>query len=196
MSKGEETRIAILERASELASLGGFEGLSIGGIAESMGMSKSGVFAHFRSKESLDVAVLEFVRERFIDEVLNPAFKARRGIARIEALRDRMAAWIASESRPGGCPLLAAGFELDDKPGKPRELVVAAQRDLLSALAHAAKIAVDEGHFRRDFDVEQFAFDFYGAMYSSHVAIRLLHDPRAVERFRTSIDRAIESARV
>lgn len=195
MSKGEDTRGAILRKATELASLGGFEGLSVGGLAQAMSMSKSGVFAHFRSKEALDVAVLEHVRERFVDEVLTPAFKARRGVARVEALRDRMADWIASDAFPGGCPLLAATFELDDKPGPARDLVLAAQRDLLAAIAHAARIAVDEGHFAKDTDVDQFAFDVHGAMFASHAATRLLRDPRAPERFRASVARTIDAAR-
>jgi len=196
MTKGDDTRISILRKATELASLGGFEGLSVGGLAQAMSMSKSGVFAHFRSKEALDVAVLEYVRERFVDEVLTPSFKAKRGIARVESLRDRMTAWISGDAFPGGCPLLAAAFELDDKPGPARDLVLAAQRDLLAAIAHAARIAVDEGHFAKDTDVDQFAFDVHGAMFASHAASRLLRDPLAAARFRTSVARAIDAARI
>jgi len=196
MAKGDETRAAILRKATELASIGGFEALSVGVLAEAMGMSKSGVFGHFRSKESLDLAVIEYARERFVDHVFNPAFKAKRGLPRVEALVERLALWITTESLPGGCPLLAAAFELDDRPGEARDQVASSQRDLLSALAHTARIAIEEGHFRPDLDLEQFAFDVHAAMIAGHVGFRLLRDPVAIARFRTSVGRAIDDARI
>ncbi len=196
MSKGETTKQAILHRATQLASVHGLDGISIGGLADAMSMSKSGVFAHFRSKEQLDVAVLEYVRDRFLTDTLLPSFKAKRGLARIHALRDRMVAWMSVDWLPGGCPMLPAGFELDDKPGPARDVVVAAQRDLLSAIAQSARIAVEEGELDPALDVDQFAFEVHGAILASHQAMRLRQDPRATERFRRAIDRVIESARI
>lgn len=196
VSKGETTRQAILLRATQLASVHGLDGISIGGLADAMAMSKSGVFAHFRSKEALDVAVLEYVRDRFLTDTLMPSFKAKRGVARLRALRDRMVDWMNAEWLPGGCPMLPAGFELDDKPGPARDIVVAAQRDLLSAIAQAARIAVDEGELHPKLDTEQFAFEVHGAILASHQAMRLRQDPRAAERFRRAIDRVIDDARI
>ncbi|MCA9532055.1 MAG: TetR/AcrR family transcriptional regulator [Myxococcales bacterium] len=196
MSKGEETRQAILHCATQLASVHGLDGISVGGLASAMDMSKSGVFAHFRSKEALDVAVLEYVRDRFLTDTLLPSFKAKRGLARIHALRDRMVDWMHADWLPGGCPMLPAGFELDDKPGAARDIVVAAQRDLLSAIAQSARIAVDEGELDPQLDVEQFAFEVHGAILASHQAMRLRRDPRATERFRRAVDRVIDDARL
>lgn len=195
MAKGEETRTAILRRATELASVVGLESLTIGTLAEAMGMSKSGVFAHFRSKDALDVAVVGFVRERFVDEVVRPAFKARRGVARVERLLERMHLWISGDFLPGGCPLLAASFELDDREGATRDLVVETQRDLLATLAQVARVAVDEGEFRPELDVDQFAFEVHGAFVSAHVTGRLLRDPNSGSRYRTAVARLVDAAR-
>jgi AcrR family transcriptional regulator len=196
MSKGESTRQAILHHATQIASVHGLEGVSIGALADRMSMSKSGVFAHFRSKEALDVAVLEYVRDRFVTDTMLPAFKAKRGIPRIQALRDRMVAWMAADWLPGGCPMLPAGFELDDKPGPARDIVAGAQRDMLSAFAQAARIAVDEGELDPHLDTEQFAFEVHGAILASHQAQRLRNDPQATDRFRLAIDRIVDAARV
>lgn len=195
MTKGEDTRAEIVERATQLASVHGLEGVSIGAVADALSMSKSGVFAHFRSKEALDLAVLEHARGRFVDGVLAPAFRARRGLPRLEALADRLAAWLASDWSPGGCPIIAAGFELDDRPGRTRDAVAAIQRDLLETLAQAARIAVEEGHLRRDLDCDELAFELHGFMLAAHQAQRLRRDPRAFERFRTAVRRALDAAR-
>lgn len=195
MGKGEETRVAILDRAAALASVEGIEALSIGVLADAMGMSKSGVFAHFRSKDALDLAVLEHVRDKFTDRVVSPAFKAKRGVARVEALVERMVAWMDDPSLPGGCPLLASGFEFDDRPGPLRDFVANTQRDLLDLLTNAARIAIAEGEFRPGLDCEQVAFELHGAVLAAHQAKRLRGDARAAERFRTAARHVIEGAR-
>lgn len=192
MSKGDETKAAILDRAVDLASRIGLEGLSIGGLAGETGLSKSGLFAHFESKQNLQLEVLRTSAERFVSLVLAPALKKPRGIPRIRALFENWLSW--SRSMPGGCFFVAAANELDDRPGPLRDQLVAYQRDWTSALATAARIAVQEGHFHRDLDVSQFAYDFYSILLAYHHFSRLMSDRNAEARARRSFERLLESS--
>ena len=192
MSKGEATRQAILARAFELANVIGVSGLSIGRLAEAMGLSKSGLFAHFGSKEALEVAVVQEASRQFVEEVMVPALKQPRGEPRIRALFDR---WIDWGMRPGGCFFVGASAELDDRPGPPRDALVQASRDWIDALATAARIAISEGHFRKDLDPHQFAFELYGIMLGAHTFGRFLRDDRALDRARAAFDRLLASSR-
>ncbi|MCB9595093.1 MAG: TetR/AcrR family transcriptional regulator [Sandaracinaceae bacterium] len=194
MSKGAETRRAILGEALSLASTRGLGGVSIGELAKTAGMSKSGLFAHFKSKELLDVAVLEEARDRFVAHVMAPALRAPRGVPRIRALFERWMDWETAEFQPGGCVFMAAAMELDDQPGPARDHLVASQRDWDQALRTAAKIAVDEGHFRADLDVAQWAFEMWGLALSYHWYSRLLRDPRALEHVRAAFERLLQSS--
>src|SRR5687768_8025264 len=135
MSKGEETRREILGSALSLASEVGLEGLSIGLLAGRVGMSKSGLFAHFESKERLQVAVLEEATRRFVDLVVAPALRAPRGKPRVVALLERWLSWSQQDFMPGGCIFLSASGELDDRPGPARDALVASQRDWQDTLA-------------------------------------------------------------
>ena len=195
MGKGGHTRQAILERATELASAAGLAGLTIGRLADDLELSKSGLFAHFGSKESLEVAVLEYAAERFIELVVKPGLKAPRGEPRLKALFDRWREWPKLNPMPGGCILVAAAIELDDRPGPARELLVRQQRDWLDLLASTVRGAVTEGHFRKDVDPEQFAHDLYGVMLGYHHASRLLRDPRADKRAVRAFENLVEAAR-
>lgn len=194
MSKGDETRSAVLDEALALSSRFGLEGLSIGGLAKATGLSKSGLFAHFDSKQNLQLAVLEASATRFIASVVAPALQQPRGIPRIRALFENWLAWSADPSLPGGCVFIAAANELDDQPGPVRDRLVAYQRDWIDALATAARIAVEEGQFREDLDVKQFAYDFYSIALGCHHFERLLRDPEARARTRASMDRLIEAS--
>jgi len=191
VAKGEETRQAILSRAFELANVVGVSGLSIGRLAEATGLSKSGLFAHFGSKEALEVAVVEEAGRQFVQDVMVPALRQPRGEPRVRALFEQ---WLAWGSRPGGCFFVGASAELDDRPGPPRDALVQACRDWLDAIATASRIAVTEGHFRTDLDPEQFAFELYGIMFASHTYSRFLRHPDAVLRTRTAFDRLIATA--
>jgi AcrR family transcriptional regulator len=182
MGKGEATRQAILDRAIALASQTGLDGLTIGTLAEDLGLSKSGLFAHFRSKEALQVQVLEHVGARFVDVVIKPALRAPRGEPRLRALFARLLQWPAQGNLPGGCPIMAAAVELDDRPGPARDVLVNQQKDWLDTLANLARTAVAEGHFREALDPEQFAFELYGIEFAYHHAVRLLADPKAEAR--------------
>jgi len=192
--KGDQTREAILDRALALASTGGLEALSIGSLAREVGLSKSGLFAHFGSKEELQRAVLRTAVDRFVADVVTPALRQPRGEPRVRAMFERWLAW--ESSLPGGCPFQAVAAELDDRPGPVRDDLVQSQRDWLDALATAARIAVVEKHFHDALDIEQFAYELYSLMLAYHQFQRLLDDPRAEERTRRSFDRLLERSRV
>ena len=192
MSKGEETRATILDRAAALARTVGLSGLTIGRLADELSLSKSGLFAHFGSKEMLEIEVLRAAKEQFIQAVVAPAFKEKRGEPRVRAL---FARWLDWAERSGGCLFTAASAELDDKVGPVRDEVEAAQRDWMATLAQAARIAKDEDHFRPDLDPEQFAFETEGIALIYHLALRLLRDPRALTRARRAFDALIDRSR-
>jgi AcrR family transcriptional regulator len=191
VSKGEATRGVILDEAGQLARRVGLGGLTIGSLATQTGMSKSGLFAHFGSKESLQIQVIEHSSERFVDEVIRPALKAPRGVPRVRDLFER---WLAWDSVEGGCPLVAASFELDDQPGPVREHLVRVQRDWADTLATVFTSGIGEGHFRPDADPRQFAQDLQGVMLSYHMASRLLGDGDAAARARRALDTLLATA--
>jgi AcrR family transcriptional regulator len=195
VGKGEQTRDAILERAVRLASEVGLEGLTIGRLAGALDLSKSGLFAHFTSKEALQVQTLERAAERFVEVVVRPALAEPRGEPRLRALFERWLRWPEAVPQPGGCIFVQAAVELDDRPGPARDRLVAMQREWLGALATAVRGARAAGHLRRDVDPEQFAFELYGIMLSTHHAARLLHDPRAAGRARRAFERLLAECR-
>jgi AcrR family transcriptional regulator len=195
VSKGEETRSAVLGTALSLATQVGLEGITIGKLAEHAGMSKSGLFAHFSSKENLQVAILDEASERFIALVIAPALKKPRGEPRIRALLDNWLAWSKQEFMPGGCIFVVAGVELDDRPGPARDRLIATQKDWLGVLSGAARIAVDEKHFRKDLDTEQFAHEVYSIAYGYHFLRRIGDPARAERRARTAFERIFADAR-
>jgi len=193
VTRGEETRERILERAMALAGVVGLEGLSIGELARETGMSKSGLFAHFQSKEDLQLEILATARDRFAREVFQPALRAARGEGRIRALFERWLAW--ERGRAGGCPFTEASYELDDRPGPVRDALAAAQEEWVDALARAAEIAVEEGHFRDDLDPRQFAYEMYGIFLAYHLYHRLLDAKDAADRARAAFDRLVATSR-
>jgi len=192
MAKGEATRQAILACAFDLAKTVGLSGLSIGRLAEDTALSKSGLFAHFGSKEALLVAVVEEATRQFIAFVIAPALQKPRGEPRVRELFER---WVHWGQRPGGCFFVAAVAELDDRPGPPRDALIQACKDWLEALATAARISVAEGHFRADLEPDQFAFDVYGIMLGFHTYQKFLRSPESLRRARESLERLVVSAR-
>lgn len=192
-TKGEETRRNILRQSLSMASQLGLEGLSIGSVAKEVGMSKSGLFAHFESKEDLQLQVLETGVEYFIRDVVSPAMKEPRGEPRVRALFENWMVW--SRALPGGCPFIAAAAEVDDRPGPVREYLASSQKDWLAGLANACRIAMEEGHFRPDLDPSQFAYRMNGMLLAHHHSARLLRDPEAEERARASFDELLAASR-
>ena len=196
MRKGELTHRTILEHAVGLASQLGLEGLTIGRLADDLELSKSGLFAHFQSKEALQVEVLKHAADRFVENVVRPALKAARGEPRLRALFTRWLEWGKGRSLPGGCLFVAAATELDDKTGPVRDQLVRSQREWLEFIAGAVRLGVDEGHFRRDIDAVQLAHDLYGVMLAWNHAARLMRDPKADRRARAAFENLLVAARV
>jgi len=195
MSKGDTTRRSIVGHALQLASREGLNGLTIGGLASDLGLSKSGLFAHFRSKEQLQLQVLGSAAQRFIEFVVLPAIREPRGEPRVRMMFDRWLQWGSSGGPTGGCVFVAASSELDDRPGPLRETLLASQRAWTGALARAASIAVEEGHFRRDLDPDQFAYETYSVLLGFHLYRRLMQDSRAEERARSAFDALLQRSR-
>jgi AcrR family transcriptional regulator len=192
--KGDLTRQSILQKSSALASRVGLAGVTIGRLAEELGLSKSGLFAHFRSKEALQEQVLLFAGERFIDAVARPAISAPRGEPRVRAIFEGWLHWARTGTARAGCVFVAASTEFDDQPGPVRDTLVRLQRDWLEFIARAYRLAQTEGHFG-DGDAEQFAQDVHGTMLAYHHAARLLGDPKAEQRARAAFERLLGAAR-
>jgi AcrR family transcriptional regulator len=168
-------------------------GLTIGDLARAVGMSKSGLFAHFQSKEQLQIDVLREASERFIDDVVRPAIKLARGEPRVVALFQRWLQWV--KDLPGGCPFVAAAGELDDREGAVRDFLVRSQQDWISTLTRAAKIAVDEQHFGDRISPRQFAFELHSLMLGYHFHHRLLRDNSAASAVEQAFARLLDEAR-
>lgn len=195
MRKGESTKRAILDEATDVASEVGLKGLTIGMLAAKTELSKSGLFAHFRSKESLQLEVLQHARNRFIDIVLRPAVAMPRGEPRVRDLFERWLGWFRGDVLPGGCVFTAAATELDDQPGPVRDFLVADQRDLIDSVTQVFRTGITEGHFRSDADPEQFAQDMMGILLAYTHSYRLLKDPKAEERARHAFEALLTAAR-
>ena len=194
MSKGPDTRARILDTAFRLAARDGLEGLSLARLAREVGISKSGLFAHFSSKEELQLELLRTASGHFIDRVMAPAFRQSRGLPRLRALFENWVRWAADPALPGGCVFVAAAAELDDEDGPVRAYVESQQRALLQAIARCARLCIDAGHFRRDLDAEQFAFEMIGIYLAFHHSFRLLRDPRTEQKARRAFKRLTEDA--
>lgn len=195
MRKGSETKRNITQQAMAVASQLGLENLTIGNLAKEVGMSKSGLFAHFASKEALQLHVLEEARERFVNKAILPALKEPKGEPRIRSLVKNWLEWANSDYLPGGCVFLAASVEYDDRTGPIRDFVEENQRDWFEFIAGAARIAVAEGHFRKDLDTRQFAFEVISLFLGYHHTSRLLKDPQADRRLNLAFEGLLERSR-
>jgi AcrR family transcriptional regulator len=195
VSKGASTRDAVLGHALALASEVGLDGLTIGTLADRVRMSKSGLFAHFASKEALQIAVLDDAAGRFVDRVVAPALRERRGEPRLRALMENWQKWTRSDLMPGGCVFVGSIPDLDGRPGPVRDRLAETQRDWLETLTTAIRICIEEGHFRPDVDPRQLAHEFLSLAYGNELISRLLPAQHAEERMRVAVDRLIASAR-
>jgi AcrR family transcriptional regulator len=188
--KGQQTRAAILDAALALASQMGLEGLSIGALAELMQMSKSGVFAHFGSREELQISVIREYHARFEEEVFFPAIREARGLPRLRSLFER---WIrrVSVELDSGCIYISGAVEFDDRPGPVRDALAAMVRDWQAALERAIQLSVEVGHLRTDTDALQMLFEIHGLILALHHDARFLRLPGAVDRARCAFDRIV-----
>ena len=194
MSKGEATKTSILDEALHVASQIGFEGLSIGQLADRTEMSKSGLFAHFRSKEQLQLQTLDHAVARFTDVVVRPTLKAPRGESRVRELFERWLDW-ETDALAGGCVFVSASNEYDDQPGPMHDSLVRQQRDWIEFIATVTGTAVSEGEFRSDLDARQFAFMLQGLMLGYHHTGRLLRDPHAIDYTRLAFEQLLAASR-
>jgi AcrR family transcriptional regulator len=194
VSKGAETRERIIDRAYMVAGRAGLEGVTIGALAEELKLSKSGLFAHFGSKEDLQLEVLKEGERRFQEIVIKPALKASRGLPRLKKLFELWLDWDANPANPGGCIFITASVELDDREGRTRDYLVATQRSMLSYLTQTVRLCVEQGHFTADVDCDQFAHEAYGLVLSFNHFKRLLRDPSAQKHALRSFERLVRSA--
>ncbi len=194
MRKGEQTRAAILDVALELASRNGLEGLTIGLLADRMNMSKSGVFAHFGSREDLQMEVLKLYHHRFEQEVFFPSVKEQRGLPRLESM---FARWVkrVSVEIASGCIYISGAVEYDDRPGPIREALVAMVRAWQGALLRAVQQSIDVGALQEGTDPDQLVYEMYGLILALHHDARFLRVPGALERANRGFVRLIENYR-
>lgn len=195
MNKGEQTRQQIITGALNLSSVVGLEGLTLGTLASELKLSKSGLFAHFKSKEALQLEVLQAAVVLFVDEVVKPAVLQPRGIRRVEALFDHYLAWVHGNGKARTCIFMGLSQEYDDRPGPMRDALAKSQQDWRDTVARAAKIAVSEKHFRKDLDVEQFAFEFVGMGMIFQQSLKLLQDKKAERRAYTAFEALLARSR-
>jgi AcrR family transcriptional regulator len=179
--KGQQTRSAILEAALGLASHVGLEGLSIGALAEMTGMSKSGVFAHFGSREELQISVIREYHAKFEEEVFYPSIRDARGLPRLQALFDR---WVkrVSVELDSGCIYISGAVEFDDRPGPVRDALADMVLAWHQALERAIRLAIQAGHLLPDTDAGQILFELHGLILALHHDARFLRNPGALDR--------------
>ncbi|WP_395054775.1 TetR/AcrR family transcriptional regulator [Polaromonas sp.] len=181
MQKGQQTKAAIVDAALGLATQIGLEGLSIGALAEVMRMSKSGVFAHFGSREELQISVIREYFARFEEEVFYPALKEAKGLPRVQALFGNWMKRVAVELQ-SGCIFISGAVEFDDRPGPVRDALATSVQTWLAAMYRAVVLAKEAGHLRPDADERQIAFEIHGLILALHYEARFLKTPGSIER--------------
>ena len=187
MLKGQQTKATIIDAALALAAQVGLEGLSIGALAEVTGMSKSGVFAHFGSREDLQISVVREYHTRFEEEVFYPAMRVERGLPRLRAL---FANWMKRTSAEidSGCIYISGAVEFDDRPGPVRDALAESVHIWLAAMNRAVLQAREAGQLRADADADQVAFEIHGLILALHYEARFLRAPGSLKRANTGFD--------
>ena len=186
-AQGEGTRKAILEAAVHIASAEGLEGLTIGGLAAELSMSKSGLFAHFGSKEDLQVATVEAARSIFIREVIRPSFEGEHGLVDLWHLCDTWLGYVESGVFRGGCFFAAVAAEFDSRPGPVRDRIAEIMKEWLASLRRAVADAQTAGELRSEADPTQMAFEFNALELGANWAFQLYGDKQAFARARAAI---------
>jgi AcrR family transcriptional regulator len=195
VSKSEATHQRILWRGLEIVSERGLAGVSLGRLARRAGISKSGLFAHFRSKEELQVELLRAAEEALRREVVAPAMEAPGGLPRLRALVGCWLGWAVRSGLPGGCPLYGAAFELDDADEGPvRAHLTESKREWSGMLEGLVRDAMARGHLGGDLDATGFVWQLDGIYLSHHVSQRLMRDPEAGARARVAFEALVTSS--
>lgn len=182
--------MAILDMALAQAAHQGLEGLSIGVLANALNMSKSGVFAHFGSREELQLAVIGEYHQRFSRDVFEPALTVPRGLPRLQALFDNWMRLTAVELHKG-CLYISGAAEFDDRPGPVRDALHGMVSDWLAAMKRALRITRDEGHLHAEADLEQMLFEIHALILALHHEARFMRSPGSIERARTGFRRVL-----
>lgn len=192
MSKGTLTRSRILDAAMQLASRAGLDGLTIGSLSDALSLSKSGLFAHFGSKEALQLAVLQHTRARF-GECLDARVRGvEPGVATLKAYVQAWLDWIASPDLPAGCPILGAMFEFEARDGALREFLVELQHGLGTRLAALAQGAIATGELRPEVDLAQVVFELRGITLAFHLEFHVLRSPGARRHAQQAVASLVE----
>jgi AcrR family transcriptional regulator len=194
-TKGQRTRTAILEAAAALATEEGLDPLSIGRLAEATGMSKSGLFAHFGSKEELQLATVDHAAMLFVGEVIDPARSAPKGLARVWALCDHMIDYAERQVFPGGCFFAATSFEFNNRPGPVRDRIAEMIRSWLSYLEHAVEQAQEAGELDPELNAHAIAFQLDAFAQAANAQYQLFRDPEVFAEARLAIQSRLESLR-
>lgn len=195
IAKGDRTRRAILEEALQLASVVGLDGLTIGTLADRLGLSKSGLFAHFGSKEALQQAIIETGVDRFTATVVRPALARPSPVERVRALFEGWMRW-SEEETAGGCLFVTAAVEFDDRPGPVRDQLADLHRQWLGVIEDVARGAKAAGDFRSDLDEAQFSHDFHAILLGFNQARRLVRDPDAGTKAGRAFARLLRDASI
>lgn len=191
LQKGQQTKQLIVNAALGLAEQIGLEGLSIGALAEVTRMSKSGVFAHFGSREELQISVVREYYQQFSDEVFFPAMNEPRGLPRLRALFANWMKRVAVEIQ-SGCIFISGAVEFDDRPGPVRDALASSVQTWLNAVHRAVVQARDEGHLVPDADAHQMAFEIHGLILALHYEARFLKNPGAIARANTGFENIVQ----
>jgi AcrR family transcriptional regulator len=194
-TKGQRTRNSILEVAAALATEEGLDPLSIGRLAEATQMSKSGLFAHFGSKEELQLATVEHAAKLFVAEVIDPARSAPKGLARVWALCDHMIGYAERQVFPGGCFFAATSFEFNNRPGPVRDRIEEMIRSWLSYLEHAVEQAQEAGELDAKVSAREIAFQLDAFAQASNAQYQLFRDPQVFDDARRAIRERLETLR-
>lgn len=190
-----ETRERVLDAGLALASEIGLAGLTIGRLADAVGLTKAGLYAHFDSKEEILREILRSAVDRFVEEGVRPALRAPRGEARVRALFEAWLEWTKAPPLPGGCVFISSATELDDRPGPLRDYLVETQREWKEVLERTAELAMEDGQFREDLDPGSFVYEIYALVLSFHYYDRLFDDPSAEARTREAFEGLLGRAR-
>ncbi len=188
------TRSRILEHGTNLLSTSGLSGITIGTLAEQTGMSKSGLFAHFGSKEEVQLELLQNTAQIAGQHVIAPAMRAAEGLPRLKALVKNWLGWTSRAGLSGGCPVAAGIFELDDTEGPVRERLFQMEQSWRGLLAQQVLRAIELKHLRTDLDVEQFVWELCGIYLSHHASVRFVRDKHADTRAQVAFDALLARA--
>lgn len=194
MGNVASTRERILDQGLALMSQAGLEGVTLGVLAQQVGMSKSGLFAHFRSKEEVQIRLLEHTAVVGAARIIAPSMKEPRGLPRLKALVKNWFGWAPRAGLPGGCPVAAGMFEFDDVAGRVRDKIAEMEAAWRGLLMQTVAEAIESGHLRRDLDAAQFVWELCGIYLSHHAAQRFLKSPDADRRAQTAFAALLERA--